>query len=161
MGLGKSMKETTLHHFRDPLLDVVASDPEVNLRGVILVGSPDDGTQKHFVSTRAAQLVGGMGVSGVILSCNGIGNNHVDYANTIDEIEKLGIPACALSLCPAHDFVVQNDSLNKSVLNFYQNYEDTAGALTNILAEHTVTALTARKALSFLKLRMKKSRSTT
>ena len=29
MGIGPSTKETSLHHFRDPLLDVLASDPDI------------------------------------------------------------------------------------------------------------------------------------
>ena len=41
MGIGPSTKETSLHHFRDPLLEVVSSDPEIDLMGVIIVGTPD------------------------------------------------------------------------------------------------------------------------
>ncbi|WP_332525721.1 hypothetical protein [Terrisporobacter sp.] len=29
MGIGPSTKETTLHHFRDPLLDIVSNDEEI------------------------------------------------------------------------------------------------------------------------------------
>ena len=42
MGIGPSTKETSLHHFRDPLLDVVSSDEDFDLLGVMLVGTPDD-----------------------------------------------------------------------------------------------------------------------
>ena len=31
MGIGPSTKETTLHHFRDPLLDVVSNDEDIDL----------------------------------------------------------------------------------------------------------------------------------
>ena len=41
MGIGPSTKETSLHHFRDPLLEVVAEDTDLDLMGVMLVGSPD------------------------------------------------------------------------------------------------------------------------
>lgn len=37
MGIGPSTKETSLHHFRDPLLDIVESDKDVDLLGVIVV----------------------------------------------------------------------------------------------------------------------------
>ena len=53
MGHGASMKETTLHYYRDPLLDVVSRDPEVNLRGVIFVGTSDVNEKKYL----AAELV--------------------------------------------------------------------------------------------------------
>ncbi len=39
MGIGPSTKETSLHHFRDPLLDIVESDKDVDLLGVIVVGT--------------------------------------------------------------------------------------------------------------------------
>ena len=54
MGIGPSTKETTLHHFRDPLLDVVANDEDIDLLGVIVVGTPQDNEDKNFVGTRAA-----------------------------------------------------------------------------------------------------------
>lgn len=38
MGIGPSTKETSLHHFRDPLLDVVSSDEDLDLMGIIIVG---------------------------------------------------------------------------------------------------------------------------
>lgn len=157
MGLGKSMKETTLHHFRDPLISVVDGDGDVNLMGIIIVGCPDDNGSKYFVSHRAAQMAAGFNADGAILSCNGIGNNHVDYANTIDEIESSGIPTAALSLCPASDFVVQVGH-PEAVINYYANYEATGGAISTVLAEHTVTAVDARKALALLKLRMRKKK---
>ena len=37
MGIGPSTKETSLHHFRDPLLDVVSSDEDLDLMGIIIV----------------------------------------------------------------------------------------------------------------------------
>ena len=51
MGIGPSTKETSLHHFRDPLLDVVSSDEDLDLMGIIIVGTPDDNTDKLLVGT--------------------------------------------------------------------------------------------------------------
>ena len=31
MGMGPTTKETTLHHFRDPLLEVAAADTDLDL----------------------------------------------------------------------------------------------------------------------------------
>ena len=36
MGIGPSTKETSLHHFRDPLVDIVGSDEGIDLMGVLL-----------------------------------------------------------------------------------------------------------------------------
>ena len=49
MGIGPSTKETSLHHFRDPLLDVISSDEELDLLGIIIVGTPDNQEEKMLV----------------------------------------------------------------------------------------------------------------
>lgn len=54
MGIGPSTKETSLHHFRDPLLDVVSSDQDFDLLGVMLVGTPDDHKDKILVEVENA-----------------------------------------------------------------------------------------------------------
>lgn len=63
----------------------------------------------------------------------------------------------ALSMVPAKDFVVQNDSLD-GVLCYYKAYDKTGamGDETTVLAENTVNELDARKALAMLKLKMRK-----
>ena len=47
MGIGPSTKETSKHYFKDPLIDVFASDPEIDFRGVVIVGTPQDNRMKH------------------------------------------------------------------------------------------------------------------
>ena len=49
MGIGPSTKETSLHHFRDPLLEVVSEDTDLDLLGLIIVGTPDDNKDKMLV----------------------------------------------------------------------------------------------------------------
>lgn len=157
MGLGTSMKETTLHHYRDPLVDVVSADSEVNLRGIIIVGSPDKNEDKYLSAERTAVALECMRADGAIFSCNGIGNNHVDYAHAIEETEKRGIPVAALSLCPAKDFVVWNEHLD-GVFCFYKTKDKVAetGDETTVLAENTAAELDGKKALAMLKLKMRK-----
>ena len=67
MGIGPSTKETTLHHFRDPLLEVVAADTDLDLMGIIIVGTPDDNKDKLLVGTRTAVWAEAMRADGVIL----------------------------------------------------------------------------------------------
>ena len=86
MGVGPSTKETSLHHFRDPLLDILSNDTDLDLAGVIIVGTPQDNVEKERVGQRTAQILEAMRVDGCILSCDGWGNSHVDYANTFEEI---------------------------------------------------------------------------
>ena len=97
MGIGPSTKETSLHHFRDPLLDVVSEDTDLDLMGVMLVGSPDGNEDKLLVGTRAAIAAECMRADGVIVSCDGWGNSHVDYTNTMEQIGIRGIPATGIT----------------------------------------------------------------
>ena len=56
MGVSPSTKETTLHHFRDPLVELVRRDPEVDLAGVAIVGSPGENSDKFYVAKRIGML---------------------------------------------------------------------------------------------------------
>ena len=114
MGIGPSTKETSLHHFRDPLLDVVSSDEDLDLMGIIIVGTPDDNTDKLLVGTRAAVWAEAMRADGVILSSDGWGNSDVDFANTAEQMEIRGIPVTGLKFSgTVGQFVVENDHLGE------------------------------------------------
>ncbi|TCO74748.1 glycine/sarcosine/betaine reductase component B subunit [Marinisporobacter balticus] len=152
MGIGPSTKETTLHHFRDPLLDVVANDKDVDLLGVVVVGTPQGNREKYYVGKRAAVLAESMRADGVILSVDGWGNSHVDYANTIEEIGKRNIPLVGLSFIGTQGkFVVTNKYMD-TIVDFNKS---PAGIETEVVGENNVSQLDCRKALAFLKLKMR------
>ncbi len=153
MGIGPSTKETSLHHFRDPLLDVVSGDKDVDLMGIMVVGTPQDNKEKYFVGQRAAAWVEAMRADGVIISVDGWGNSHVDYANTIEEIGKRGIPVVGLSFVGTQaKFVVTNNYMD-TIVDFNKSKE---GIETQVVGENNVSVLDAKKALAFLKLKMRK-----
>lgn len=153
MGIGPSTKETTLHHFRDPLLDIVSNDQDVELVGIMVVGTPQDNNEKHFVGERAAAWAEAMRVDGVIISVDGWGNSHVDYANTIEEIGKREIPVVGLSFVGTQgNFVIKNEYMN-TIVDFNKSK---LGIETEVVGESNVNKLDAKKALAFLKLKMKK-----
>lgn len=155
MGIGPSTKETSLHHFRDPLLDVVSKDIDVDLLGVIVVGTPQDNRDKYFVGERAAMWVESMRAEGVILSVDGWGNSHVDYANTIEQIGKRGISVVGISFVGTQaSFVVTNKYMDTIV----DSNKSEQGIETEVVGENNVDRIDARKALAFLKLKMRKSR---
>ncbi|MBN2897473.1 MAG: proline reductase [Clostridia bacterium] len=154
MGIGPSTKETSLHHFRDPLLDVVSNDLDVDLMGVIVVGTPQDNSDKYFVGERAAVWAETMRADGVILSVDGWGNSHVDYANTIEQIGNRGIPVVGISFVGTQaSFVVTNKYMDTIVdIN-----KSTEGIETEVVGENNMDRIDARKALAFLKLKMRKN----
>ena len=153
MGIGPSTKETSLHHFRDPLLDVVSNDTDVDLMGVVLVGSPDGNEDKMLVGTRAAVLAECMRADGVIVSCDGWGNSHVDYTNTMEQIGIRGIPAAGITFNgTVAQFVVVNDYLD-AIVDINKNPE---GVESNIVGENNMTERDGKIALYKLKAKMKK-----
>ena len=70
MGIGTSMKETSLHYYRDPLVEAVSQDGDVNLRGIIIVGSPDGNEDKYLSAERVGVSLECARADGAIFSCN-------------------------------------------------------------------------------------------
>lgn len=153
MGVGPSTKETSLHHFRDPLLNLLDNDTDIDVLGVMVIGTPQGNKEKHLVGKRAAQWAEAMRADGVIISCDGWGNSHVDFANTIEEIGKRGIPLVGITFVGTQaKFVVTNRYMDAIV----DMNKSAAGIETEVVGENTVTTLDCKKALAFLKLKMNK-----
>ncbi len=153
MGVGPSTKETSLHHFRDPLIEVVGEDTDLDLVGIIVVGTPQSNEEKERVGKRTAQMLEAMRVDGCILSCDGWGNSHVDYANTFEEIGKRDIPTVGVTFNgTVAKFVVTNKYMDTIVdIN-----KSESGLETEVVGENTTDKLDARKAVAFLKLKMRR-----
>ena len=153
MGIGPSTKETSLHHFRDPIVELLGEDTDMYFQGVILVGTPQDNEDKYFVGTRAASWIEGMRTDGVILSADGWGNSHVDFANTWEELGKRGIPTVGVTFQGTQaSFVVKNKYMNTLVdIN-----KSEQGIETEVVGENNVDLMDARKAIALLKLKVRK-----
>lgn len=153
MGIGPSTKETSLHHFRDPLLDIAGDDRDIDLLGIMFVGTPDGNEEKYLVGKRAAVWAEGMRAEGVILSSDGWGNSHVDYANTVEELGKRGIPVVGITFNgTAGKFVVTNRYMDTMV----DISKNPLGIESEIVGENTTTILDAKKALALLKLKLRR-----
>lgn len=153
MGIGPSTKETSLHHFRDPLLNVVSADEDLDLMGIILVGTPDISEDKLRVSTRAAMMAGAMRPDGIITSTDGWGNSDVDYCNMVEQVGRQGIPVTGLHFTgTCGRFVVLNDFLD-NILDMNKG----PGVETNRVGQNAVDETDARKAVARLKLMMRKT----
>lgn len=154
MGIGPSTKETTLHHFRDPLADVLASDTDIDFLGIILVGTPQDNKLKFAVGQRAAQWAEAMRADGVILSSDGWGNSHVDYANTMEELGKRNIPTVGVTFNGVQGaFVVKNKYMD-TIVDMNKSEE---GIETEVVGENTTNHRDAQIAVAALKLKIRRA----
>lgn len=155
MGIGPSTKETSLHHFRDPLVDLFDNDPDIDFQGVIIVGTPQDNKMKHLVGKRTATWLKGMRTEGAVISADGWGNSDVDFANTLEQIGKNNISVVGLKFIGQQaKFVVEND-YTSYVLDINKSKE---GIETQVVGENAIDLLDASKALAAIKLKMKKDK---
>ena len=109
MGTGPSTKETTLHHYHDPLCKVLVMDTEVDFLGIVLAGTSDDNEHKTFVARRIGALIEAMRPDGVLVSIDSWGNCHIDFASVIEAVGERNIPVVGLSFVGTQAaFVVVN-----------------------------------------------------
>jgi D-proline reductase (dithiol) PrdA len=97
--IGPATKEMTRHYFREPLVEKLANDKELNFIGVIFVGSPQVNDEKTFVSERLGAWVETLEAEGAIVTTEGFGNNHIDFISHINQIGKRNIPVVGVSFC--------------------------------------------------------------
>ena len=152
MGVGPSTKETTLHHFRDPLCAILSDDTDIDFSGVIIAGIPQDNVNKEFTGHRVGALVEGMRASGAIVSADSWGNTNIDFASAIEAIGERNIPVVGVSFVGTQgQFVVTNKYMD-TIVDINKSEE---GIETTVLGENSLTLTDARKALALLKLKMR------
>lgn len=155
MGVSPSIKETTLHYWRDPLIEELALDDEIELVGVVYLGSPQANDEKMYVSERLGTLVEALNVDGVIISSDGFGNSHIDFASHIEQIGKRSIPVVGLTF-GVLGFVVENHYMN-AVIEVNKSEECTE---TEVVGENTIVRKDAMEAIVMLKEKIKNNKRT-
>lgn len=155
MGIGPSTKETTLHHFNDPLVKRLQQEKYLHLAGIVVAGTPEIYADKLFIARRTADLVNGLRVKGTIVSIDSWGNSHVDFANTISQIALKSIQTVGVSFVGNQaSFVVTNPYLHK-IVDINKN---DGGIETCVVGENNLTDMDALKAVSLLKYRLKRQK---
>ena len=152
MVIGPSTKETTLHHFRDPLVDELCDDTDIDFAGVIVAGIPQDNVNKYFTGDRIGAWAEAMRVKGAIVSEDSWGNSNVDFAHAIEEIGKRDIAVVGISFVGVQGaFVVTNQYMN----NIVDINKSAEGVETNVVGENNLVRSDAKKAKAILKLKMR------
>ncbi len=149
--VGPASKETSRHYWREPLVQELLTDPEVDFCGVIVVGSPQAQSEKLYVSQLLGMAVEALDLDGAILTTEGFGNNHIDFASHIEQIGKRGIPIVGVTYAAMQgQLVVGNDYMDALVeLN-----KSPAGRENEILAHNCLTLEDAVRAVAMLKAKM-------
>ena len=149
--IGPATKEMTRHYIREPLVEGLAADDELDLIGVIFVGSPQVNDEKMWVSERLGSLLESLDIDGCIITTEGFGNNHIDFIQHIGQAGKRGIPVVGVSFCAYQgQLVVGNEYATAMV----EENMDMGGFENNIAGCSCVTKEVAARAIAMLKNRM-------
>lgn len=149
--IGPASKEMSRHYWREPLVLEALHDEEVDLCGVIFVGSPQINSEKFYVSRRVGMMVEALDVDGAFVTTEGFGNNHIDFASHIEQIGMRGIPVVGMSFCAVQGALVVG---NKYMTHMVDNNKSEAGIENEVLGCNTLCHEDAIRALYMLKAEM-------
>ncbi|WP_353948427.1 D-proline reductase (dithiol) proprotein PrdA [Sporolactobacillus sp. Y61] len=149
--IGPATKEDTRHYFREPLVNLMANDDEIDLAGIVFIGSPQVNDEKSFVSARLGALAEALNVEGAIVTTEGFGNNHIDFAENIEQIGSRGIEVVGVSFSAYQGQLVVG---NKYMDAMVELNKDKEGFENEILGDSTLCQSDAERALLMLKTKM-------
>ncbi|MCR1974201.1 D-proline reductase (dithiol) proprotein PrdA [Clostridium sporogenes] len=146
--IGPASKEDTRHYFREPVLEALAADEELDIVGVAFIGSPQVNDEKAFVSKRLGAMTDTMKLDGAIVTTEGFGNNHIDFSYNIEEIGKRGINVVGVTYAAYQGQLVVG---NKYMDAMIEVNKDEGGFESELLGENTITMDDAKRAVLMLK----------
>lgn len=149
--IGPASKETSRHYFREPLVLKALADPDYDVCGVMFVGSPQANTDKSYVSRFLGNAIDTMDLAGAIVTTEGFGNNHIDFASHIDQVGKRGVPVVGMTYSAVQgQLVVGNEHMNAMV----DNNKSRQGIENEILENNTLAEEDAIRALEMLRAKI-------
>lgn len=149
--IGPASKEMSRHYWREPLVLEALHDEEIDLCGVLFVGSPQINAEKFYVSKRVGMTVEALDVDGAFVTTEGFGNNHIDFASHIEQIGMRGISVVGMSFCAVQGALVVG---NKYMTHMVDNNKSESGIENEVLACNTLCKEDAVRALAMLKAAM-------
>ena len=149
--IGPATKEMTRHYIREPLVEGLALDTELDLVGVIFIGSPQVNDEKLWVSERLGSMLETLDIDGCIITTEGFGNNHIDFIQHIGQAGKRGIPVVGVSFCAYQGQLVVGNQYADAMI---EENMDMGGFENNVAGCSCVTKEVAARAIQMLKNKM-------
>lgn len=149
--IGPATKEMTRHYIREPLVEGLAADTELDLVGVIFIGSPQVNDEKLWVSERLGSMLESLDIDGCIITTEGFGNNHIDFVQHIGQAGKRGIPVVGVSFCAYQGQLVVGNQYADAMV---EENMDMGGFENNVAGCSCVTKEVAARAIQMLKNKM-------
>lgn len=149
--IGPATKEMTRHYIREPLVEGLAKDDELDLIGVVFVGSPQVNDEKLWVSDCLGSLLESLDIDGCIITTEGFGNNHIDFIQHIGQAGKRGIPVVGVSFCAYQGQLVVGNPYADAMV---EENMDQGGFENDVAGCSCVTKEVAARAIQMLKNKM-------
>lgn len=154
MGLGPSIKMTTLHHFRCPVTEALDREADIEFPGIIVDGVSEVCDDKIYTAKRVGDLAELMRADAAIVAIDAWGNHHVDFVNVIEQLGLRGIPSVGLSYIAQQGRLVCSNSFVDCVIDFNKS---AAGYESCVVGENNLTDYDAMKAVALVKNKLRKA----
>jgi len=149
--IGPASKETSRHYWREPLVLQAMEDEEIDLAAVILVGSPQANSEKFYVSRLLGTTVEAMDADGAIVTTEGFGNNHIDFASHIEQIGMRDVAVVGMTFAGVQGQLVVGNKYMDAMIDLNKSRQ---GIENEILSNNCLTPEDAIRALAMLKAKI-------
>lgn len=154
MGLGPSIKMTSLHHYRCPVTAEIVKNDDLEYAGIIVDGVSEVCDDKIYTAKRVGDIAQVLRADGAIVAIDGWGNHHVDFVNVIEQLGIRGIPSVGLSYIGQQGRLVCTNDYVDCVVDFNKNI---SGYESCIVGDNNLTEYDAMKAVALLKNKLRKA----
>lgn len=154
MGLGPSIKMTTLHHYRCPLTEALAKGKDIEFTGIIVDGVSEVCDDKIYTAKRVGDMAQMLRADAAIVAIDAWGNHHVDFVNVIEQLGIRGIPSVGLSYIARQGRLVCTNQYVDCVIDFNKSE---SGYESCVVGENNLTDYDAMKAVALVKNKLRKA----
>lgn len=149
--IGPASKETSRHYWREPLILEAMNDEEIDLVAVVLIGSPQVNSEKFYVSKLLGMAIEAMDLDGAIVTTEGFGNNHVDFASHIEEVGERNVSVVGVTYAAVQGQLVVGNKYMDAMIDLNKSRQ---GIENEILENNCLAYEDAIRALCMLKAKM-------
>lgn len=154
MGLGPSIKMTTLHHYRCPVTEALSKEADIEFTGIIVDGVSEVCDDKIYTAKRVGDIAQMMRADAAIVAIDAWGNHHVDFVNVIEQLGVRGIPSVGLSYIARQGRLVCTNNFVDCVIDFNKSE---SGYESCVVGQNNLTDYDAMKAVALVKNKLRKA----
>lgn len=153
MGLGPSIKMTTLHHYNCPVTREMLPDTTIDFAGVLLDGVSENYSDKVRTAEETGRMAARLRADGAVVAIDGWGNHHIDFTEVIRSLGEHGIPSVGLSYIGQQGRLVCSNPYVGTIIDFNK---EASGYETCCVGQNNLTEDDAFKAVEILKHQVKR-----